>query len=363
MTAIGRQDLRWLDAAARLAMPYRGTTAENPTVGAIVVAQGRVVGRGVTAPGGRPHAEVLALELAGEAARGATLYVTLEPCAHWGRTPPCADATIAAGVARVVCGAKDPDPRTAGTSIARMRDAGLIVDVGVALPSVETLHEGFFSRMRRGRPFVSVKLAVSPDGYIGRPDAPNVPITGEAARAWTHMQRAMADAVAVGGITARTDNPRLSVRLAGLKDRQPLRVVFSGRHELPANLNLFAKNAPQETVVIADSAPPPAADDGIAVLAVRGTDGRPGLREALGALARMGVSSVLVEGGAALAGALLEEGLVDRYHLLEGAVAIGAGGVRATVHSSLPERLRELGLSEVDRVELGCDRLRTFEWA
>jgi diaminohydroxyphosphoribosylaminopyrimidine deaminase/5-amino-6-(5-phosphoribosylamino)uracil reductase len=182
-------DLRWLEAAARIAMPYRGTTAENPTVGAIVVsADGVVLGRGVTAPGGRPHAEPQALTMAGEGARGATLYVTLEPCNHWGQTPPCVDAVIASGVARVVCGAADADPRTAGQSIKKMRVAGIAVEVGSGLAAVERLHEGFFSRIRRGRPFVTAKLAVSWDGMIGRRDRGNVAITGEDARRWTHMQ-------------------------------------------------------------------------------------------------------------------------------------------------------------------------------
>lgn len=362
MTQMQPADLRWLDAAARIAMPYRGTSAENPTVGAIVVSpQGVMLGRGVTAPGGRPHAEPQAIAMAGSGVRGATLYVTLEPCNHWGRTPPCVEAVIAAGLARVVIGTGDFDPRTAGQSIAKMRAAG--IDVVVAdnhRPSL-TLHEGFFSRIRRGRPFVTAKLAVSRDGMIGAPDRGNVAITGDTARRWTHMQRALSDAVMVGARTAVIDNPRLNVRLAGLEDRKPLRVVVTGRQALSSHLTLFATAMEQPVVLIGENIDLESMPQGVRVVESVSEAGRVNLADGLAKLGAMGVGSVLVEGGAGLNDALLDAGLVDRFCLLEGDGEAGPGGVMATVHGSLPQRLAELGFRVVDRQALGCDRRTTFE--
>ncbi len=362
MSELSPADLRWLEAAARIAMPYRGTTAENPTVGAIVVSpDGTVLGRGVTAISGRPHAEPQALAMAGQQARGATLYVTLEPCNHWGKTPPCVDAVLASGVARIVCGASDPDLRTAGQSIAKMRDAGLDVVVGKNLRCIEGLHEGFISRIRRGRPFVAAKLAVSRDGMIGRADRGNVAVTGEDARRWTHMQRALSDAVMVGATTARLDDPRLNVRLAGLESRVPLRVVVAGRSDLAGSLNLFATTARQQTVIITENTRLESLSQHGNVIGVAGRDGRPDLGATLEALAARGIGRVLVEGGAGLNDALLDAGLIDRFHLLEGDVEVGEGGIAATVHTSLPERLAQLGFSAVESRALGCDMLTTFE--
>lgn len=361
MSDLAPADLRWLEAAARIAMPHRGTTAENPTVGAIVVSDGGVVlGRGVTASGGRPHAEPQALTMAGERARDATLYVTLEPCNHWGKTPPCVDAVIASGVARVVCGAADPDPRTAGRSIDKLRAAGIPVEVGKRIPAIERLHEGFFSRMRRGWSFVTAKLAVSKDGMIGRRDRGNVAITGEEARRWTHMQRALSEAVMVGAGTARQDNPRLSVRLAGLENRKPLRVIVAGE-ELPPDLTLFAIGSEQDAVIVTESGRVESFSEFADVIGVEGCNGRPDLRIALEVLAGRGIGRVLVEGGAGLNDALLNAGLVDRFHLLTSDVVVGAEGVPASVHGSLPQRLVELGFRAVESRGLGCDMLTTFE--
>lgn len=343
-------------------MPFRGTTSENPTVGAIAVSpDGVMLGRGVTAPGGRPHAEPQAIAMAGEGTRGATLYVTLEPCNHWGRTPPCVDAVIGAGFSRVVIGAEDPDPRTAGQSVEKLRAAGIEVVVAERHEPSLALHEGFFSRIRRGRPFVSAKLAVSRDGMIGAPDRGNVAITGEVARRWTHMQRAVSDAVMVGAGTAVLDNPKLNVRLAGLEDRRPLRVVVAGQRRLPEDLTLFTTVGEQAVAIIGENFVLESMREGVLVVESVCEDGRGNLADGFGKLAAMGVGSVLVEGGAGLNDALLDAGLVDRFHLLESDVEVGEGGVRATVHASLPQRLAELGFRVVDRQALGCDRLATFE--
>jgi diaminohydroxyphosphoribosylaminopyrimidine deaminase / 5-amino-6-(5-phosphoribosylamino)uracil reductase len=354
-------EVSWLDAAARIAMPWRGTTAENPTVGAIVVLpDGVMVGRGVTAKGGRPHAEPQALAMAGEAARGATLYVTLEPCAHWGNTPPCVDAVLDAGIARVVCGLPDPDPRTAGSSLDRLEGAGVSVARAHKHKPSLILHEAYISRIVRGQPFVTAKLAVSRDGMIGRGDQGNVAITGETARRWTHMQRAFSDAVMVGSETLRLDDPRLTVRLPGI-ERMPLRVVVSGQRDLPHDIRFWAEASIYPTAIIGVNETPSIPDASVNQIAVMGKNRRPDLREGLKALARHGINALLVEGGARLTEALLADNLVDRFQLLESDVEVGSGGVAASVRGSLPERLAELGFSEVDRAQLGCDRLRTFE--
>lgn len=364
MSELSPADRRWLEAAARIAMPYRGTTAENPTVGALVVSPaGVMLGRGVTSTGGRPHAEPQALAMAGAAARGATLYLTLEPCNHWGRTPPCVDAVVASGVARVVCGAIDPDPRTAGQSLAKLRTAGVEVALAGEVDGVRRLHEGFFRRIVGGRPFVTAKLAISKDGMIGRADEGRVAITGEAARRWTHVQRAMSDAVMVGATTARLDDPRLDVRLPGLEARQPLRVVLAGRRHLPEGLILFSQSFGQPAVIIAQRDIAESLSH-LGEIESIDTDGsHQDLAGALTALGRRGIGRLLVEGGAALNDSLLDAGLVDRFHLLESQVSVGTTGVSATVHRSLPERLLELGFAVVETRGLGCDMLTTYEKA
>lgn len=221
-------DARWMGAALALAARARGRTAPNPSVGCVIVAGGHVIGRGWTQPGGRPHAEAEALRQAGDAARGACAYVTLEPCAHVSpRGPACADGLIGAGVARVVIAATDPDPRTAGAGAARLVAAGIAVTSGVHADAAVAQNRGFFSRMTRGRPFVTLKLALSLDGCLALGDGRSRWITGAAARAHTHRERALADLIVVGRGTLQADDPALDVRLAGLEDRAPRAAVLS----------------------------------------------------------------------------------------------------------------------------------------
>lgn len=352
-------DRGWLDAAVRIASPHLGTTAENPTVGALVVDPETQVllGRGVTAPGGRPHAEPQALAQAGEGAHGATLYVTLEPCNHWGRTPPCVEAVLRTGIGRVVIGRVDPDPRTAGQSVRKMEAAGLEVAVLDHAPS-RRLHEGFVSRVGRGRPFVSAKLAVSADGMVGRPFEANVPITGPIARRWTHMQRATSDAILTGGSTAIIDNPQLTVRLKGLEQRSPRRFVLAGAEPLSPELNLFDPSLGPQAEVIAT--PDRLLAEGIPVCRLGGR-GRPDLGRVLEFLGENGIGRLLVEGGPTLTEAFLALGLVDRFYLLQSPQTIGSDGQPAIVHDSMENRLHAAGLAEVDRRSLGDDMVRTFE--
>ncbi len=362
MTSLSADDLRWLDAAARMAMPLVGTTAENPTVGALVVDEFKqtILGRGVTAPGGRPHAEPQALEEAAGRARGRTLYVTLEPCNHWGRTPPCVDAVIRAGIRRVVIGVGDPDRRTAGEGVRRLREAGMDVVVADA-PLSRRLHEGFLTRQTLGRPFVIAKLAVSRDGKIGLPDRGRVQITGEEARRWTHMQRALVDAVMVGGRTAELDNPLLTVRLPGFEERTHLRVILLGRGGIGDRLEMVHGVSPNPTVVIGPEGAAPELPRGVEYIPVASVGRRPVPVAALRALAERGVSTVLVEGGAALSESLLAADLVDRFHVLNGTTTVGSRGVPATILGGLEGRVMAAGLTEVDQRALGEDNLRTFE--
>lgn len=355
------EDRAWLDAAARMAAPFLGTTAENPAVGAIIrdPLAGKVRGVGVTAPGGRPHAETIALGKAGDAARGATLYVTLEPCHHTGRTPPCVDAVIAAGIARVVIGQIDPDTRTAGRSIGQLESAGTEVKVVEDHAASRRLHEGHIARQTLGRPFVTAKLAVSRDGMIGLPDKGNVPVTGEAARRWTHMQRALSDAVMIGAGTARLDDPSLTVRIPGLETRKPLRVVLGG--ELPSGLKLLTDAGQTPTLVLGTGARPADWPKAVRWSQVPTSVGRLDLDKALAALGEMGVSRLLVEGGATVNASLLRAGLVDRFCLLEGVGMIGEAGVRADPGGDLQSAIIAAGLEKTCSRPLGHDTLTIFE--
>jgi len=314
-------DARWLAAAAALAARARPLSRPNPGVGAIVVSQGRVVARGWTQPGGRPHAEAVALAAAGEAARGAVLYVTLEPCAHASpRGPACADLVSASGLSRVVIGCMDPDPRTAGAGMARIREAGIAAEF---LPSTACARSlsGYLAARRLGRPEVTLKLALSLDGCIALASGESQWITGAQARAHTHASRARADAILVGGGTLRADAPRLDVRLPGLEDRSPQRWVLT-RGAVPPGWHALA--APED---------------------IAGMDG---------------VLHLFVEGGAGAASAFLAAGLVDRlliYRapvLLGGRPALGDFGLSSLAGAHGKWRMTE-------RRQLGSDTLEVYE--
>ncbi|MEO5807259.1 bifunctional diaminohydroxyphosphoribosylaminopyrimidine deaminase/5-amino-6-(5-phosphoribosylamino)uracil reductase RibD [Devosia sp.] len=355
-------DLRWLDAVVRYAQPYRGTTGENPAVGALIVdpMTGVLIARAVTAPGGRPHAAPQALDEAGEAARGKTLYVTLEPSSHWGRTPPSVDTVIRAGIARVVIGMADPDPRTDGKTIKRLIAAGIEVVLAGHLPSGR-LHEGHTLRHRQGRPFVTLKLAVSADGMIGEAVQGGFAIVGDEAGNWNDMLRSQSDAVLIGAATAEADEPQLTVRLQGLERRTPLRVILSGARGVDTKLNLIAGITGHRVAIITTSDATLSAPASIEIIRVFGKGGRPDLVEALGALSRKGIAHLLVEGGAQLTEAFLASGLVDRFQLLSSDVVVGNKGIAASVRGSIEQRLAAAQLVAVDLREIGNDVLRTFE--
>ncbi|TAK49299.1 MAG: bifunctional diaminohydroxyphosphoribosylaminopyrimidine deaminase/5-amino-6-(5-phosphoribosylamino)uracil reductase RibD [Xanthobacteraceae bacterium] len=327
-------DRRFMDLALALGRRGLGRTWPNPAVGAVVVRDGIIVGRGWTQAGGRPHAEVEALARAGEAARGATLYVTLEPCSHHGKSPPCADAVIAAGIARVVSAIEDPNPEVAGQGHARLRAAGLAVDVGPGADEAARDHAGHIRRVTQGRPHVILKLALSADGRIGGAGNARVMITGEAARARVHLMRAQSDAILVGIGTALADDPLLTCRLPGMESRSPLRVVLDRELRLPPASRLVqgARTVPL-WIFSSDAASAAKATAletlGARVIRVREMDGGLALPAVLAELSRRGITRLLVEGGARVAAAFIAAGLVDEAWLFRSAMTIGPGGVPA----------------------------------
>jgi diaminohydroxyphosphoribosylaminopyrimidine deaminase/5-amino-6-(5-phosphoribosylamino)uracil reductase len=331
-------DRRFMAAALRLSKKHSGLTSTNPSVGTLIVRDDGdgpvIVGRGVTAIGGRPHAEAEALAEAGPLARGATAYVTLEPCAHHGRTPPCANALVSAGITRVVGAASDPDPRVSGNGYAILRAAGIEVVERVLAEEAAAQMAGYLVRSLKKRPQVTLKLAISSDGMIGRLGAGQVPITGAVARRQVHLMRAEADAILVGIGTALADDPELTVRLPGLGARSPARIVVDRQARLPLGSKLV-QTAQRVPVLIAAA---PEADPGrkaalesagVKVLATETYKGRVALPEFLEDLAAQGMSNVLVEGGADTARYFLDEGLVDRIALFFGPRRIGGGGIAA----------------------------------
>ena len=325
-------------AALALARRGLGRTWPNPTVGCVLVHEGRVVGRGFTQPGGRPHAEVEALRMAGDAARGSTAYVTLEPCSHHGRTPPCAEALVNAGIARAVVALQDPDLRVAGRGNAVLQAAGIAVAAGLCEVEAREINAGFFSRIANGRPLVTAKAATGLDGRIATHRGESRWITGPAARARAHLLRATHDAVMLGIGTAAIDDPQLTVRLPGLAAASPVRIVVDARLRLPLTHQLVrtAKEIPT-WIITSDEADAgrvaALAECGVEVIAVaRDPEGEyPDLRAALQALGQRGLTRVLVEGGGHLLAAMLRAQLVDRLVWFRAGMMIGGDGVPVAV--------------------------------
>lgn len=369
------EDRRFLLAAVRLARRGLGRVWPNPSVGALIVARNEagepvVVGRGVTGRPGTGHAEARALADAGEKARGATCYVTLEPCSHFGRTPPCSLALIEAGVARVVVGVEDPNPRVAGRGIALLRKAGIEVEVGVAREEALALHAGFIRRITENRPHVTLKMALSADGAIGRVGAPEgaaqIHLTGPIANAQVHTLRASHDAILVGIGTALGDDPSLTCRLPGMADRSPVRVVLDPSARLPLNATLVrtAAEVPVWLIVTAD-APAGRIDAltsaGVLVIKVPANrEGRIAPAAALAALAARGITTVLVEGGAHVADAFERAGLVDTMIMAHAPQRIGEGRLYPFADRSLDMVLADHTYVLTETGSWGPDRYQIF---
>lgn len=353
--------------ALRIAARGLGHVWPNPAVGCVIVKDGVIVGRGWTQSGGRPHAEPIALAQAGAFARGATAYVTLEPCAHHGQTPPCADALIAAGVARVVTALTDPDPRVAGQGHAMLRAAGLDVAEGVLAQQARYTNAGFLKRITNGLPFVTLKLATTLDGRIATATGQSRWITGAGARRAVHLMRLTHDAVLIGAGTARADDPDLTVRDMGAA-RQPVRIVMDSHlsHDPHSRLGETAKNSPVWMLHGPDaamSARQAWADQGAVLIAVAGNPlGQIDAKSAMQALADKGITRILCEGGGTLAAALLRAGQVDDLALFTAGALIGGDGQAALAPLGIAELAAapRLNLRETRQIGNDCFSLWSF---
>ncbi|MTJ82402.1 MAG: bifunctional diaminohydroxyphosphoribosylaminopyrimidine deaminase/5-amino-6-(5-phosphoribosylamino)uracil reductase RibD [Telmatospirillum sp.] len=353
-------------AALALARRGLGQTWPNPSVGCVLVAGGRVVGRGWTAKGGRPHAETRALAMAGEAARGATAYVTLEPCSHRGKTGPCADALIAAGVSRVVVSLEDPDPRVSGRGLQRLSRAGVEVCLGICAEAAAEINAGFFQRVLKGRPLVTWKVASSLDGRIATHTGESKWITGPAARDAGHRLRAENDAILVGSATAVVDNPELTCRLPGLSDRSPVRVVIDGHLRLPLTSKLVSTASDLPTWVITREDADPDRfeayrDCGVTVIPVPlSGGGRIDLGAAMAELGQRGLTRILVEGGAHLAAALLRADLVDRVAWFRAPLLLGGDALPAAVSFGIDQLAQAPRFTRLSVADMAGDLFEFF---
>jgi diaminohydroxyphosphoribosylaminopyrimidine deaminase / 5-amino-6-(5-phosphoribosylamino)uracil reductase len=338
-------DAAFMAHALRLGRRSLGLTFPNPAVGCVLARDGLVVGRGVTQPGGRPHGETTAIAHAGAAARGATAYVTLEPCSHYGKTAPCSDALARAGIVRVVCAIGDPDPRVHGRGFNMLRAYGIAVDIGLGAEEAALDHRGHFSRVRLGRPFVNLKMALTADGFVAGEGGRRLQISGRRASEEVHLMRAQADAILVGIGTVLADDPELTCRLPGMADRSPIRVIVDPRLRLPVDARVVATAREVPTWVIAAVDAAPEAERwlraaGAEVMRVGRTPaGALDLSEALRLLAVRGVTRVLAEGGPTVAQALIAAGLADEVTLIRAPLTLDNPGIPALVEP-LPARYR-----------------------
>lgn len=359
-------DDRHMQHALRLAQRGLGRVAPNPAVGCVVISpEGRILGRGLTQDGGRPHAETIALAQAGDAARGATAYVTLEPCAHHGQTPPCADALIAAGVSRVVVALEDPDQRVRGRGLNMLQEAGIETRCGVLASEARRLNGGFFSRIEKKRPLVTLKIAQSLDGRTATSTGESKWITSAEARRFSHLLRAEHDAILVGIETALADDPELTCRIAGLERYSPTRVVLDTRLRLTRSSKL-AQGA-REIPTIVYSALPDSSElsqMGVEIATVtRDARGRPDVAAVLRNLAERGITRLLVEGGAGMHASFLDRGFADRLEIFTSPMVLGGAGypaIDALAAIALDEAPR---FRRIERRSLSSDLLETFEAA
>jgi len=354
-------DRRFMQLALWLARRMLGRTAPNPAVGAVIADEttGEVITRSWTQQGGRPHAEGHALARAGTRARGKTMYVSLEPCSHHGRTPPCAEAIVAAGMRRVVCAIEDPNPEIASRGLAVLRRAGIAVDLGLCAEEARWMAAGHILRMTQDRPFVQLKIAVSGDGLIAPGDGAPRWVTGPEARQFAHILRARADAILVGRRTVADDNPELTCRLPGLQRRSPRRVILDAKFRTPLTARMLqtAERVPV-TIFGETGSSAPSYPKGVEVRRMPpGPDGRLSLIVALESLAAEGVTRVLVEGGPTIAEAFLRADLVDEVVIGHGTETLGASG-RMPIGGAGLEFLRNPGRWQtVDERRIGADRL------
>jgi diaminohydroxyphosphoribosylaminopyrimidine deaminase/5-amino-6-(5-phosphoribosylamino)uracil reductase len=360
------QDERFMQLALTLGRRGLGRTWPNPAVGAVLVEGGVVLGRGWTQAGGRPHAEVEALRRAGKAARGATLYVTLEPCSHHGKTPPCCDAIVRAGVARVVSALEDANPEVAGRGYERLRREGIAVETGLLADEARRDHAGHIRRMRDGRPHVMLKLAISADGKAGLAGRRPVGITGEEVRIRVHLMRARSDVILVGIGTVLADDPHLTCRLPGMMDRSPVRVVLDARLRVPLASAVVATAGETPTWVACAAGASAMAEEvlrakGVEVLRVGALDGRLEIGEVLRALAERGITRLMVEGGPTVAASFVNADLVDEAALFRSPDPLGTDAIDALEGLPLAALTQSPHLKAIACAPVGRDTVEMFE--
>lgn len=328
-------DQYYMQVALRLAKRGLGSTSPNPAVGCVIVKNHSIIGQGVTGKGGRPHAEVLALNMAGAEAKDSTVYSTLEPCCHYGKTAPCTDVLIAAGVKRVVVAVKDTDKRVSGHGVAQLQSAGIEVTEGICAAEARELNAGFFSVVEKGRPLVTLKLATTLDGKIATSSGESKWITGETARHYGHLLRAQHDAIMVGVQTVISDDPDLSCRLPGLEDRSPIRIIMDSHLRTPSKCTMVTTAKETPTWIMTGSEKP-YGDAAVEVLKTKiDNSGRIDASEALKLLAERGITRLMLEGGGTLASSLLKAGLVDNIVWFRAASVIGNDGISAVGNLNL----------------------------
>jgi diaminohydroxyphosphoribosylaminopyrimidine deaminase / 5-amino-6-(5-phosphoribosylamino)uracil reductase len=364
--ATAADDARYMDLALSLGRRGLGNTWPNPAVGAVIVKDGIILARGWTQPGGRPHAEVEALRRAKKAAQGATMYVTLEPCSHQGKSGSCADGIIRAGITRVVSAMEDPNPEVAGQGHERLRGKGIAVEVGLGEEEARRAHIGHITRLEKGRPHVLLKLAVSSDGKVGLAGRQPVALSGEQARERVFQMRAQSDAILVGIGTVLSDNPHLTCRLPGMEERSPVRVVLDSQLRLPLSTSVVATVRETPTWVFTSGNPSAIAEDilrqkGCQVFRVGERNGQLDLDEVLKTLAGRGITRLMVEGGPKVAASLSAADLVDEAVFMRADNSIGPSGIDALEGMSLDALTGKLRANGSER--LGSDTVETFERA
>jgi diaminohydroxyphosphoribosylaminopyrimidine deaminase/5-amino-6-(5-phosphoribosylamino)uracil reductase len=369
MTPLGSDDARFMEAALQFGRRNMGMASPNPSVGVVVVKSDGVepviVARGVTAKGGRPHAETEALKAAGTLAKGSTVYVTLEPCAHQSKTPPCANALIQAEVGRVVIAIEDPNPLVSGNGIRMLRDAGIETIVGIGASQARIDHAGHFRRVRDGRPHIILKIAVSADGKTGLAGRKPARISGPVSMAEAHILRATSDAVMVGSGTVIADNPKLDCRLPGMEDRSPVRVVLDGSLRMPLDCALVETAKARKLIVLAGENAPAdmqkaLEDKGAEVVRVQVTKDKhrkPVIADAMQELGSRGITRLLVEGGPMLSASLLQNDLVDEAVVVRAPVMLGAEAIDALEGLPLDALLASPKLRIIEERSLGADRM------
>jgi diaminohydroxyphosphoribosylaminopyrimidine deaminase/5-amino-6-(5-phosphoribosylamino)uracil reductase len=361
------QDQRFMELALALGRRGLGRTWPNPAVGAVVVKDGVILGRGWTQPGGRPHAETEALKRAGRAARGGTLYVTLEPCSHHGKTPPCVDGIIRAGIARVVSAYDDPNPEVSGQGYGKLRERGIAVETGLGAEEAGRTHVGHVRRMQDGRPHVLLKLAVTADGKAGASGRRPIEITGAEARRHVHLMRARSDAILVGIGTVLADDPLLNCRLPGMTGQSPIRVVLDARLRIPLSTAVIATATETPTWVFAAPAASAMSEEflrtkGVEVFRVAAEKGRLDVTQVLKILAERGITRLMVEGGPTVAAAFVQADLVDEVALFRSPNEMGEGidaleGLPLTALTHSPK------LRPLTSAAIGPDTLQMYERA